>query len=178
MKRPRNNVGAQSLDVVNWAPGGTTHNVARSYSMNCLGLNFQIAKLFANVASRSRGAIRPSSAFISRPHRGRGECRVPAAPAASCALCGGRTHTRNNEYTGTTGIPARNGFNGFLRALPGDRACLPPSFAKIAFRKLDASVGASGPHDFAVRKLAHSSARRLRPPHPAPNVRDDRETPL
>jgi len=25
------------------------------------------------------------------------------------------------------GIPARNGFNGFLRALPGDRALLPPS---------------------------------------------------
>jgi hypothetical protein len=27
------------------------------------------------------------------------------------------------------GIPARNGFNGFLRALPGDRAFLPPSSA-------------------------------------------------
>jgi hypothetical protein len=25
------------------------------------------------------------------------------------------------------GIPARNGFNGFLRALPGDRALLSPS---------------------------------------------------
>src|SRR5258705_6791459 len=24
-------------------------------------------------------------------------------------------------------VPARNGFNGFLRALPGDRALLPPS---------------------------------------------------
>ncbi len=45
-------------------------------------------------------------------------------------------------------------------------------------RQLDASVGASGPHDFAVRKLAHSSARRLRPPHPALHVRDDRDTPL
>jgi hypothetical protein len=26
-----------------------------------------------------------------------------------------------------TGIPARNGFNGFLRTLPGDRAFLSPS---------------------------------------------------
>jgi hypothetical protein len=53
--------------------------------------------------------------------------------------------------------------------------------------ELDASVGASGPHDFAVRRPHHSSARRLiahrlvacpaitfsrlmspRPPHPAP----------
>src|SRR3982074_776820 len=92
--------------------------------------------------------------------RGRGECRVPTAPAASCALCSGRTHTSNNEYTGTPDIPARNGFNGFLRALPGDRACLPPSSADrfclspvgpTPLRELDASVGASGPHDFAVR---------------------------
>src|SRR5882724_8421508 len=58
------------------------------------------------------------------------------------------------------GIPARNGFNGFLRALPGDRAVLPPSPTDMSclcpvgptrLRKLDASVGASGPHDFAVR---------------------------
>jgi hypothetical protein len=59
------------------------------------------------------------------------------------------------------GIPARNGFNGFLRALPGDRACLPPSstdrfclspVGPTQLRELDASVGASGPHDFAVRR--------------------------
>ena len=49
---------------------------------------------------------------------------------------------------------------------------------KLASRKLDASVGASGPHDFAVRRLAPSSTRRLRPSHPVPNVRDDRDTPL
>ena len=55
----------------------------------------------------------------------------------------------------------RNGFNGFLRALPGDRAFLPPSPARMASRELDASVGASGPHDFAVRKPALSS---LAPP--------------
>ncbi len=58
------------------------------------------------------------------------------------------------------GIPARNGFNGVCRALPGDRALLPPSSADMfclspvgptQLRELDASVGASGPHDFAVR---------------------------
>src|SRR5712671_4601180 len=68
------------------------------------------------------------------PPGGRAECRVPVAPAASCAVCIGRTHTSNNEYTGTPGIPARNGFNGFLRALPGDRALLPPSLADSAAR--------------------------------------------
>src|SRR5450755_3932764 len=44
-----------------------------------------------------------------------------------------------------------------FRALPGDRACLPPSPAKVAFRELDTSVGASGPHDFAVRITRRSS---------------------
>jgi hypothetical protein len=48
--------------------------------------------------------------------------------------------------------------------------------------RLSASVGAPEPHDFAVRT---STARRamtapgdVRPSHPAPNVRDDREPPL
>jgi len=44
--------------------------------------------------------------------------------------------------------------------------------------KLDASVGASGPHDFAVREKRHSSLVPPRPSHPLPYVRDDRETPL
>jgi hypothetical protein len=45
-------------------------------------------------------------------------------------------------------------------------------------RRLDAGVEASGPHDFAVRVSTIRQARRPRPPHPAPYVRDDRETPL
>ena len=49
---------------------------------------------------------------------------------------------------------------------------------KLASRELDTSVGVSGPHDFAVRAQCHSSFDKPRPSHPAPNVRDDRETPL
>jgi hypothetical protein len=71
-----------------------------------------------DTTSRPRGAMRPSCAFISRPQGGRGECRVPAAPAVSCALCIGRTHTSNNEYTGTPGIPARNGFTAYVVLSP------------------------------------------------------------
>ena len=44
--------------------------------------------------------------------------------------------------------------------------------------KLDASVEASGPHDFAVRVSAIRQKHQPRPPHPVPNVRDDRDTPL
>ena len=51
---------------------------------------------------------------------------------------------------------------------------------RLAFTaKLDASVGASEPHDFAVREAGAFVFRATsRPPHPVPNVRDDRETPL
>ena len=77
------------------------------------------------------------------------------------------------------GIPARNGFNGFLRDLPGDRAFLSPSpVRKLVSHELDAGVEASGPHDFAVRKksaLVRSAARGHRI---QPRVRDDRDTPL
>src|SRR5205814_2841114 len=51
--------------------------------------------------------------------------------------------------------------------LPGDRAFLSPSPA-VCLRTLDASVGASGPHNFAVRVSAFRQARRPRPLHPAP----------
>jgi hypothetical protein len=42
-----------------------------------------------------------------------------------------------------------------------NEAPLRARLGKGAFRRLDASVGASGPHDFAVRQPHHSSARRL-----------------
>ena len=57
---------------------------------------------------------------------------------------------------GSPGIPARDGCNGFLRDLPGDRLVV--TVACVMKRKLDASVEASGPHDFAVRVQHRSSA--------------------
>ena len=52
-------------------------------------------------------------------------------PGARCtrsrACCVVNTRVSHHGYTGSPGIPARNGFNGFLRALPGDRAFLSPS---------------------------------------------------
>jgi hypothetical protein len=39
---------------------------------------------------------------------------------------------------------------------------------QLAAQELDASAGASGPHDFAVRDLRCSSSAHSRPPPPAP----------
>src|SRR6267143_2801308 len=52
------------------------------------------------------------------------------------------------------------------------------------YRRLDASIGASERHDLAVRfsiirpARIRASLTLPRPPHPLPNVRDDREAPL
>src|SRR3954470_23211423 len=62
----------------------------------------------------------------------------------------------HHGHTGVTRHSPRNGFNGFLRALPGDRALLSPS-QQVTTCQLDASVEASGPHDFAVRVTCCSS---------------------
>ncbi len=131
---------------------------------------------------------------------------MPDAPAASCALCIGGTHTSNNEYTGTPGIPARNGFNSLCRALPGDRALLPPSSADKVLSKpgwADATpqnlTPASGRQDHTILPSAaivsrqragnRSQIQRIRPAIPSrakrcrvhripPRVRDDHDTPL
>ena len=45
-------------------------------------------------------------------------------------------------------------------------------------RQFNASVEASGPHDFTVRLTRARQSRLRRPSLPASHVRDDRETPL
>src|SRR5579872_1684725 len=83
--------------------------------------------------AETRGSIpaarsRPSAACISAPKvRGRRECRVLSrtrGPVCGLKKAYERSHHRFAE---TTGTPRANGFNGFLRALPGDRAFLSPS---------------------------------------------------
>ena len=77
-------------------------------------------------------------------------------------------------------FPHANGFNSLYRALPGDRAFLPPSPARC--ESIVANLtSASRCQDHTTSPSASSCARLAppkRPPHPAPNVRDDRETPL
>src|SRR5882724_943462 len=77
---------------------------------------------FHDLAAQCARGVAESSA-----QRGRGECRMPNAPAVSCALVVIERTRATTSTPESPGIPARNGFNGFLRALPGDRALLPPS---------------------------------------------------
>jgi hypothetical protein len=90
----------------------------------------------------------------------------------------------------TTGSPEKPGLPcamvltvSFVLSLVTGLVCHHRKRNAQALSPLDASVGASGPHDFAVRKSAARPRKDLRaslprPPHPIPHVRDDREPPL
>jgi hypothetical protein len=96
--------------------------------------------------------------------------RAQGMPGAGCArslACEIKKHT--SVVTTVTPVSPdipRATVYGLFRALPSDRAFLPLSFADST-RDLGASVGASGPHGFAVRLSAFRQERCWRPPHPA-----------
>src|SRR5579872_2064027 len=100
------------------------------------------------------------------------------APVASGAKIKSTPSKSTTVTPDSPGIPRANGFNGFLRALPGEPGFLAPVASRIASTRLDAGVGASGPHDFAVRFMRHSSKAHSRPPHSTPTFETMRETPL
>ena len=132
--------------------------------------------------SRGTNASELSEQTTLGEQRGRRECRVRVAPEAACAA---KKHRRQQPRVHRINRHSlRNGFNGFLRALLGDHAWLPPSSVRRWKRlhELDACIGAPGPHDSAVRtttvRRATIAPGDVRPSHPAPNVRDDREPPL
>jgi hypothetical protein len=140
------------------------------------------------------------------PNRGRGECRMPNAPAVSCAMIVVERTRVTTSTPESPGIPARNGFNGFLRALPGDRALLPPSPGGYVLSKpgrADSTppnlTPASGRQDHTTSPYAatslvsslcdRSQASSTRPAIPSrakrcrvhripSRVRDDHDTPL
>jgi hypothetical protein len=79
---------------------------------------------------RIPAAIGPRHDKNFRPG-GRGECRVPMHPQPRVRMM--EAHEQVTTGTPETpGIPARNGWNGFLRALLGDEFLLPPSSANMA----------------------------------------------
>jgi hypothetical protein len=142
----------------------------------------------------SRDARRPRFANYSRDpkregardpqERGRGEDRVRAAPAVSCAIVlQKKPHTSIQVKREHPGLPC-----AMVRRLISCSPWRPGFLATIArkrlwaSRELDASVGVSGPHDFAVR---FSAARpRTRRDDAAastatrPDVSDDGRRPL
>ena len=151
--------------------------------MNCHRFNFQTA-----FAHRHGFAISPrfprefffrSSALGIQRAQGKpgGQCTRGLA----CEI--DKAHERSHHrFTGVDPAFPAQWFYGLLRALPGDQACLTPSPALL----IADLTPASGRQNHTTWPYASASFVRLaiacltlpRPPHPAPNVRDDREAPL
>jgi hypothetical protein len=135
----------------------------------------------AGTASRSRRTFRAGFALSFRPlvNRGRRECRMRVAPEAACAAKS--TGVSNQGYTATAGIPCT--------------MVLTVSFVLSSVTMLVATVisgivstnlaPASERQDHTTSPSAQTPFVRamtalgdVRPSHPLPNVRDDRDTPL
>jgi hypothetical protein len=114
----------------------------------------------------SRRVARPSFAAACLSKReGAGKAGHRLAPMVRVQQ---KSTRQNHRFSRNTRPSLRNGFNGLLRALPGDRAFLPPSFARlVGLCELSASVGAPGPHGLTVRMRASRLLPHPRPPHPA-----------
>jgi hypothetical protein len=90
------------------------------------------------------------------------------------------TGVSNQGYTATAGIPCAMVLR-LIRDLLGDHAWLPPSSADRtadlapASERQDHTTSPSAPTPLVALTIAPGD---VRPSHPAPNVRDDREPPL
>ena len=84
---------------------------------------------------------------------------MPGARCTRSLVCKmKKTHERrHHRFTGITRHSLRDGFTAYSVLSPVCRACSHRRYAGIVPAKLDASVGASGPHGFAVRNTYRSS---------------------
>src|SRR6202048_1239123 len=108
-----------------------------------------------------RGAMRPRFAFISRPIEGVGNAGCPLHPQPRVPFVlveRTRVTTSTPErpafphamvLTAYVGLSPVTGL--FCHRHPQSKVLSLPGWANMPSRELDASVGASGPHDFAVR---------------------------
>jgi hypothetical protein len=100
--------------------------------------------------------------------RAQGKPGARCTRSLACEMKKAHEH-RHHRYSRNTRPSLRNGFNGFLRALPGDRACLPPSPPRSLLLKN--LTPASGRQDHTTSPSARNVIRLLtlrRPPHPVP----------
>jgi hypothetical protein len=89
-------------------------------------------------------------------------------PGARCARSRAwwvvNTRVSHRRPPGSPGIPARNGFNGFFRALPGDRAFLSPSSANRVLSKPGRARKTSADLTPASRRQDHTTSPSAKAP--------------
>jgi hypothetical protein len=83
-------------------------------------IHFQTAALFACLQTHLQTSPRNAPEPLKNlpPQRGRGECRMPAAPAVSCAITVVERTRVTTSTPASPGIPARNGFTTYFALSP------------------------------------------------------------
>ena len=136
------------------------------------------ARLFVLAARNVRG-VGNGPPSKSKEGAGNAGCALHPWPPVQKESTG----VSNQGYTATAGIPCAMVLR-LIRDLLGDHAWLPPSptrrvsvFASLApaSERQDHTTSPSAPTPLVALTIAPGD---VRPSHPAPNVRDDREPPL
>src|ERR1700694_3014546 len=121
--------------------------------------------------------MRPSfaSIFTPRKQEGAGKAGCALHPRSRVQLLLAKTHTSIQVQRRQSGLPCAMVY-GLFRALPGDRAFLPPSPALLSANLTPAS-GCQN-HTASPSATTALVIRRHRVHRIPPRVRDDRDTPL
>ena len=152
------------------------------FRLRSLSFGGQVASLAKtligqNTTSRSRGADRPefSISFALRRKEGAGKTGCALHPRSHGQWASGNAPTSIQVQRRASGLPCAMALRLIRgRLVTGFLATI--AIGNFRFRRLDASTGASDPHDFAVRcrcaRLTHCRVHRS-----LPHVRDDGQRP-
>src|ERR1700678_3214977 len=123
--------------------------------------------------------MRPSCACSFAPKKQRARGKPGARCTRSRAWWVESTRVSHHRFTGTPGLPCAMVLTGSSAlSLVTGLCCHHHRRDAKHHRHLDAALGASGPHGFAVRKVSALVSSAPRVHRIPPRVRDDREPPL
>jgi hypothetical protein len=164
------NVIASQAKQSRTQPRSRTNGLLRRFRLRSLSYGGQAAPRNDGVIEtclRHLAARCPScaGAFGPRKTEGAGKAGRPLHPQPRVRKL--KAHERSHHrFTGTTRPSLRNGFNGLFRALPGDRAFLSPSPARLsadltpASRRQDHTIlPSAGPRPRQKRSPASTASR-------------------
>jgi hypothetical protein len=143
----------------------TTEGLARAFKQPEFS-NSQIETHHRILAARCVRGLRNNCAIRKSEGAGNAGCPMHPQPRVRLVVlvC---TRVFTAEAPETSGIPHAMVLTAYIALSPGTGLSCPRR-SRSKPRDLNASVGAPGPHDFAVRSGIARPAPPLRPPHPTP----------
>jgi hypothetical protein len=149
--------GASRLLTMRALPEGRPHPEERALA--------RVSKDAPHTPLHSRDGISPEVCHFVRSLESK---RAQGKPGARCThglMCNWVSKKRAHEHTGsaeTLRPSLRNGLTAYTRS-PWRPSCATIAGAmRMHHRRLDASLGASGPHDFAVRGMPSVRVQKTR----------------